>query len=99
MVGAAQDDEVDGVVSLFDEIDELYGDPREEDRERRAAEIRRALFSDPPLAYLLVTHDFGRIVGIAAYSFLWPAAGTSASVYLKELFVSETHRRRGIGRG
>jgi ribosomal protein S18 acetylase RimI-like enzyme len=37
-------------------------------------------------------------VGIAAYSFLWPAVGSTSSVFLKELYVSADYRRHGIGR-
>lgn len=97
-VARAAEDDIDGLVMLFDEIDEFYGDPGEKDRERRSAQIREILFGDPPLAYLLVARDEGRVVALAAYSFLWPAAGTSASLYVKELFVSRTHRRQDIGR-
>jgi ribosomal protein S18 acetylase RimI-like enzyme len=42
--------------------------------------------------------DGGLVVGIAAYSFLWPAVGTARSLFLKELYVAEGYRRRGVGR-
>ena len=35
---------------------------------------------------------------MAAYSFLWPAAGLTRSLYLKELYIGEGYRRRGAGR-
>jgi GNAT superfamily N-acetyltransferase len=34
---------------------------------------------------------------MAAYSFLWPAAGVTRSLYLKELYVAEAFRRQSIG--
>ena len=34
----------------------------------------------------------------AAYSFLRPAAGLTASLYLKELYVAAAYRRAGVGR-
>jgi GNAT superfamily N-acetyltransferase len=34
---------------------------------------------------------------MAAYSFLWPAAGLTRSLYLKELYVGERYRRHGAG--
>ncbi|MGW7453892.1 GNAT family N-acetyltransferase [Streptomyces sp. NPDC054787] len=37
------------------------------------------------------------LVGLAAYSFLWPAAGSSHSLFLKELYVRGTLRRQGVG--
>lgn len=38
------------------------------------------------------------MVGFASYSFLWPAAGVTRSVFLKELYVVEASRRYGTGR-
>lgn len=35
---------------------------------------------------------------MAAYSFLWPATGVGASLYLKELYVRQTQRRAGVGK-
>lgn len=34
---------------------------------------------------------------MATYSFLWPAAGVTRSLYLKELYVTEAFRRKDIG--
>jgi ribosomal protein S18 acetylase RimI-like enzyme len=60
--------------------------------------VEEALFGSPPLASaLLVEDETGEIVGFAAYSFLWPAAGASHSLFLKELYVRSTLRRQGIG--
>ncbi|MGH3699312.1 MAG: GNAT family N-acetyltransferase, partial [Pseudonocardiaceae bacterium] len=41
--------------------------------------------------------DGEQLIGMAAYSFLWPAAGVTRSLYLKELYVTEAFRRQGIG--
>ena len=35
---------------------------------------------------------------MAAYSFLWPAAGSSHSLFLKELYVRDSLRRQGVGK-
>ena len=35
--------------------------------------------------------------GMASYSFLWPAAGLTRSLYLKELYVAQDWQRQGIG--
>ena len=40
----------------------------------------------------------GRVVGLASCSYLWPAAGTSRSLFLKELYVRTAARRTGVGR-
>jgi GNAT superfamily N-acetyltransferase len=34
---------------------------------------------------------------MAAYSFLWPAAGVTRSLHLKEIYVTESARGKGIG--
>jgi ribosomal protein S18 acetylase RimI-like enzyme len=45
----------------------------------------------------LLAWEGDKLVGFAAYSFLWPAAGVTRSLYLKELYVVEEFRRSGIG--
>lgn len=42
--------------------------------------------------------DDGQLAGFASYSFLWPAAGLTRSLYLKELYVTERARRTGVGK-
>lgn len=59
--------------------------------------VNRALFSERPVATVLVARDSDAIVGLASYSLLWPAAGTHTSLFLKELYVREHVRRRGVG--
>lgn len=55
-------------------------------------------FSAPPAAYALLAWDAERLAGVAAYSFLWPTVGLTRSLYLKELYVAQACRGRGIGR-
>jgi GNAT superfamily N-acetyltransferase len=80
---------------LLAERDRFYGvswtDPH-------PAAIEDALFGPVPAGRALVALHDGAVVGLAAYSFLWPAAGVTRSLYLKELFVRATARRHGIGR-
>ncbi|MEV4481801.1 GNAT family N-acetyltransferase [Micromonospora coxensis] len=42
-----------------------------------------------------ITND--EVVGLAAYSYLWPAAGSTHSLFLKELYVRPDGRRQGVG--
>lgn len=62
------------------------------------AQIRSALFGPRPMATVLLARDGDDVMGLASYSFLWPAAGAEASVYLKELYVRASYRRRGVAR-
>ncbi|WP_326650491.1 GNAT family N-acetyltransferase [Streptomyces sp. NBC_01750] len=59
-------------------------------------QITAALFSDHPVATVLLAREASEVLGLASFSFLWPAAGADTSLYLKELYVRETARRRGI---
>jgi GNAT superfamily N-acetyltransferase len=85
------------IAALCAELDEFYGDLPGGLPADRAAQVRDVLFGDPPLARALVAWDGDAPAGFAAYSFLWPAAGLTASLYLKELYVAEAYRRTGVG--
>lgn len=85
------------IAALCAELDEFYGSLPGGLPAERAAQVRDALFGTPPLAFALVAWDGEAPAGLAAYSFLWPAAGLSASLYLKELYVAEAYRRTGAG--
>lgn len=89
--------DVDDFVALATEMDMFYGDVRPDPPRQRAEEISAALFDDPSAASaLLARDDTGKLVGFASYSFLWPAAGLSMSLYLKELYVAAAARRAGV---
>jgi ribosomal protein S18 acetylase RimI-like enzyme len=89
--------DVDDFVALATEMDLFYGDVRPDPPQQRAAEISTVRFGDPPAAIaLLARDDAGKLVGFAAYSFLWPAVGLSMSLYLKELYVAAAARRTGV---
>lgn len=97
LADAAPGDEA-AIAALCAELDEFYGDLPEGLPAERAAQVRNVLFGDPPLARALVAWDGEAPAGLAAYSFLWPAVGLTASLYLKELYVADSHRRAGVGR-
>jgi GNAT superfamily N-acetyltransferase len=97
-ITAAEPKDVDDIAALLDEQDRFYGDPGGAPREVRITKVRDALFSDVPAGYALLVWDGPDLIGMANYSFLWPAADAARSMYLKELFVAEPHRRQGIGK-
>jgi ribosomal protein S18 acetylase RimI-like enzyme len=90
--------DVSALGRIFQEMDEFYGESDPESAETKIRNIRSALFGDPPAAYALAAREGSTVVGVACYSFLWPAALTSRSLYLKELYISHGCRRSGIGR-
>jgi ribosomal protein S18 acetylase RimI-like enzyme len=97
-IAPAAETDVDDIVALAAEMDTFYGAVRPDPPRQRAADIRAALFAEPPAAYALVARDgAGKLAGFAAYSFVWPAVGLSISLYLKELYVASAQRRAGAG--
>jgi GNAT superfamily N-acetyltransferase len=97
-VTPAQPHHVGAVAGLFEEMDRFYGDPTGDSLEVKAKQIAEALFGDVPAGAALLAWDGEKLVGIAAYSFLWPAIGVTRSLYLKELYVGAAHRREGVGK-
>jgi GNAT superfamily N-acetyltransferase len=95
IIRPATPSDVAALADLLAERDRFYGvtgpDPE-------PAAIADALFGPVPAGRALVAVHDGAVAGLAAYSFLWPAAGVTRSLYLKELFVRATARRLGIGR-
>ena len=86
------------IVDLYAKIDEFYGVTEREDPLIRAERTRGALFGDPPLGRALLAWDDTTLAGFAGYQFIWPSAGMTTSLYLKELFVSAGYRGTGLGR-
>lgn len=97
IVVPAEKDHVEALAGLLAEVDSFYGDTTGP-LIARVRQITDALFGDPPAAYAVLAWDEDQLVGLATYSFLWPAAGVTRSLYLKELYVAESHRKTGVGR-
>jgi ribosomal protein S18 acetylase RimI-like enzyme len=89
--------DLEAIAGLVEEIERYYGATAIQPFDQRVAQIDQTLFGSPPLANVLLAEDGAEIVGLAAYSFLWPAAGTTHSLYLKELYVRADGRRTGTG--
>jgi GNAT superfamily N-acetyltransferase len=97
VVAPARPDDVPAIVELMDELDAYYGSvPAGTPDDRRQA-VADALFGPIPAAHVLVAHVDDRLVGLAAYSYLWPAVGVTRSLFLKELFVRVSNQRSGVG--
>ena len=97
VVTPAEPSNVEVMATLFEEMDRFYGATDIDPVDVRVRQIKEALFSDPMAAHAVLAWEGGTLVGFAAYSFLWPAVGLTRSLYLKELYVSQSHRRAGIG--
>lgn len=97
-VSAASPSDVLSMAEMFREMDRFYGEPEIESIDHKAAQINAVLFGSSPLAFSLLAWDEEQLIGFAGYSFLWQAAGTTKSLYLKELYVKESHRGKGAGK-
>jgi GNAT superfamily N-acetyltransferase len=97
-VAPAAPADVLALTELLEEMDRFYGAAGGASREERIRQTGEALFSDPAAAHVLLAWAGPRLAGMAAYSYLWPAAGRTRSLYLKELYVGESHRRGGVGK-
>ncbi len=94
-ISVATEVDTEDLSVILGEIEHYYGgeavpgDPEQ---------IRQALFSSRPAATVLLARDGDNVLGLASYTPLWPAAGAETSLYLKELYVRENARHRGVAR-
>lgn len=95
---AARPEDAETLVGLMDELERFYGGEPSEPLAEQVDQIKAALFGQQPAAYALLAWDGDKPVGFASYSFLWPAAGFTKSLYLKELYVAQAYRRAGVGK-
>ncbi|MBZ3908452.1 MULTISPECIES: GNAT family N-acetyltransferase [Streptomyces] len=95
-VSSAESADVTCIAELVAEIEQYYGGAVEGELSDRAGRLRDMLFGPHPAATVLLARIGGDVVGMASFSLLWPAAGDSHSLYLKELFVRDAHRRHGV---
>ncbi|MGH3832008.1 MAG: GNAT family N-acetyltransferase [Pseudonocardiaceae bacterium] len=93
----AEQRDVEALVMLMEDLDRFYGATDVEPSDQRVQQIAESLFEEPLAAHVLLAWEGKWLVGMASYSFLWPAAGATRSLYLKELYVTEARRRKGIG--
>lgn len=94
----ATTEHVPDIASLLDQIDLFYDGQITEPRSARLTQISDALFGAAPAAIVLIAYQGQNAVGLASCGFLWPAGGTTRSLYLKELFVRPDARNSGVGR-
>lgn len=97
-LAAARPEDAEALAGLMDELEEFYGGTPNEPIDAKVAQIRDVLFGEHPAAYALLAWDEDKLAGFASYSYLWPAAGFTRSLYLKELYVAQAYRRTGIGK-
>lgn len=93
----AEPGDVAAITGLLEELDRFYGSVDFPPIPHREQQIATLLFGPLHAGRVLLAYDERDAVGLAAYSYLWPAAGVTQSLYLKELYVRHTYRRQGVG--
>jgi ribosomal protein S18 acetylase RimI-like enzyme len=96
-LSAARAEDVPAIAELAAETDSFYGATESDPVSVRREQIDATLFADPPTARALLAWDGDTLAGFASYLFLWPAAGLTGSLYLKELYVTIAAQRTGVG--
>lgn len=96
-IRVAERGDIEAIALLMDDLDRFYGATDVGPPGQRVPQIAAALFQEPRAAYTLLAWESEQLVGMAAYSFLWPAAGVTRSLYVKEIYVVDGFRRKGIG--
>lgn len=91
----ATEADTETIAVILGEVEAYYGG---KDAPADQTQVRSALFGNGPVATVLLAREGDDVLGLAAVSLLWPAAGADTSLFLKELFVREGARRRGVAR-
>lgn len=86
------------LADLMDELEQFYGGNPTGSLDEKVTQVTAALFAERPAAEAILAWDGAKLAGFASYSFHWPAAGFTTSLYLKELYVAQAYRRTGIGK-
>jgi len=97
-VSPAEPGDVALIARLLEDLNRFYGVPEPGPPDLARDQVTEALFGEPPSAYALLARDGDRVAGLATYSFLWPSVGPTRLLYMKELYVPEAYRRRGVGK-
>ncbi|EST37442.1 hypothetical protein N566_13025 [Streptomycetaceae bacterium MP113-05] len=92
-IDRATEADAETISRLLGTIEAYYGG---EDRPGDPGQVRAALFGERPVATVLLAREGNEVLGMASFTYLWPASGADTSLYLKELFVHESARRRGV---
>jgi GNAT superfamily N-acetyltransferase len=97
IVSDATPGDATAIADLMQEMDLFYGEQESETSTSKVASINSALFGDQPSVSVLLAWKEPSLVGFASYSILWPAAMSTRSLYLKELYIRQDCRHSGAG--
>ena len=94
-VRAARADDAEALAALIRELNAQQGDPTDRSD---AATVRRDGFGAAPRFQALLAEADGVPVGYALFVPAYETAHALAGLYVADLYVTPSHRRRGVGR-
>lgn len=94
----AEREDISSIAALLKKVDQYYGGQSSDVTHEDIGAVRDAVLEPSYAIRMLLAHDGATLIGLATYSYLWPAVETTRSIYLKELYVSTAHRRQGVGK-
>lgn len=96
-VNAVGSDDVDEIAAMIREMDEFYGDPVPYALEDAIA-LARDYFLESSKCAALIARMHSNAVGMATYVTPWPTVELKPCMFVKDVFVRETARGRGVAR-
>ena len=96
-IRTASRSDVPQLVGLFAEMERHYGAPDVITPDVIETRLQ-AWFDGTTDTTFLVAEDAGRIVGHASLAPLFPAAGAQVALFIKDVFVNQAARGKGVGR-
>jgi ribosomal protein S18 acetylase RimI-like enzyme len=87
-----------GVAALFSEMQRHYGQPVPDERALEAAMLACRPVSSMFDPRVMIAAMDGAIVGSIALNVTFPARELTQALYVRDLYVAQSARRRGVGR-
>jgi GNAT superfamily N-acetyltransferase len=85
------------LVEAMYELDQHYFGQAGATREAVAASMERGLLSNESGVKVVVAMDHGEVAGLATISLLFPAPEQRGQLFMKDLFVRQRWRSKGVG--
>jgi GNAT superfamily N-acetyltransferase len=85
------------VADLFHLCDRHYMGDKAPSPERIADYVRTQVLTPDPTVEILLAEADRRAIGFASFALLYPGPNLGAQLYMKDLFVPEAARSRGVG--
>ncbi|MBP2170865.1 GNAT superfamily N-acetyltransferase [Erwinia toletana] len=97
-VTICEKDDWDKMVGIFTAMEEHYYGKGIIAEEKMATYLSSRVFASASGVTVIRVQQGPTVIGFACVSILYPSPRYSGQMFIKELFIAETHRGKGIGR-